>query len=107
MRVHELCADRPQDVIASIFHQCQLSSIKDHADLKMRGEYALTEKPGKHIYLPVRCAEKNSAAHKSKFKPSGMSKELSLASCCDCWLFLRVEDFSSGPISPAGAKLSP
>ncbi|KAK4825018.1 LOW QUALITY PROTEIN: hypothetical protein QYF61_023022 [Mycteria americana] len=42
MRVHELCADRPQDVIASIFHQCQLSSIKDHADLKGYDLYNLT-----------------------------------------------------------------
>lgn len=41
MRAHELRADRPQDVIASIFHQRQLSSIEDHADLMVRGDTLL------------------------------------------------------------------
>lgn len=107
MRVHKLCANRPQNVIASIFHQCQLSSIKNHADLMVRGEYTLRVKQHKHSHLPVKGTEKNAAAHKSKFKYSGMTKELSLVSSCDWQLFLKIGDFHCGLISPAGVKLFP
>lgn len=73
----------------------------------VRGEYTLRVKQHKHSHLPVKGTEKNAAAHKSKFKYSGMTKELSLVSSCDWQLFLKIGDFHCGLISPAGVKLFP